>query len=178
MRVDKAYRKPEMPEDGDAGSGYVRRRPSAGIIRRNEMPPRQTTRRRGVAATPSPDSPPRRRRDPVSDDSPPRRRRDPVSDDSPPRRRRDPSSDDSLATRPRRYISDHVPFNRRTGLVSLATLLVALEAEYYVLSLGSNWSRLIDELRRTRVDGVCRGCTKMVDLTPGQGCSARMPWHC
>lgn len=37
------------------------------------------------------------------------------------------------------------------GLESLTTLLVALEADNYVLSTDSNWSRLVDELRRSIV---------------------------
>lgn len=52
----------------------------------------------------------------------------------------------------------------RAGLESLAALLIALEANRYVLSRGSNWSRLIDELRKAVVDSRCGDCTKMIDL--------------
>jgi hypothetical protein len=41
------------------------------------------------------------------------------------------------------------------GLHSLTTLLVALEADHYVLTTDSNWSRLIDELRRSVLDRDC-----------------------
>ena len=52
----------------------------------------------------------------------------------------------------------------RAGLVSLASLLVSLESNRYVLTLGSNWSRLINELRATVVDYRCGNCTKMINL--------------
>lgn len=38
------------------------------------------------------------------------------------------------------------------GLHSLVALLLALEADYFVLTSRSNWSLLLDELRRTRVE--------------------------
>jgi hypothetical protein len=50
------------------------------------------------------------------------------------------------------------------GKTSLVALLLAMEAKYYVLTTGSNWSRLIDELRKAVVDVSCGGCTHMVDL--------------
>jgi hypothetical protein len=50
------------------------------------------------------------------------------------------------------------------GKASIIALLFALEAKYYVLTSGSNWSRLIDELRRTVRDFHCQNCTRMVDL--------------
>lgn len=56
----------------------------------------------------------------------------------------------------------------RAGLVALGSLLVALEADWFVLTTQSNWSRLMDELRRTIVDRQCGNCTKMIDLRPGQ----------
>ena len=52
----------------------------------------------------------------------------------------------------------------RAGLQSLAALLISLEANRYVLARGSNWSRLIDELRKSIVDSRCGNCTKMIDL--------------
>ena len=53
----------------------------------------------------------------------------------------------------------------RAGLESLAALLISLEANRYVLVSGSNWSRLIDELRKSVVDSRCGRCTKMIDLS-------------
>lgn len=54
--------------------------------------------------------------------------------------------------------------NGRIGLESLAALLISLEANRYVLVSGSNWSRLIDELRKSVVDSRCGRCTQMIDL--------------
>jgi hypothetical protein len=54
--------------------------------------------------------------------------------------------------------------NGLIGRASLIALLFAMESRYYVLTSGSNWSRLIDELRRNVIDRKCGGCTKMVDL--------------
>ena len=51
-----------------------------------------------------------------------------------------------------------------TGLASMISLLIALESKYYVLTTGSNWSRLIDELRRVVVDAKHHRQTVMVDL--------------
>lgn len=56
----------------------------------------------------------------------------------------------------------------RAGLVALGSLLVALEANSFVLTTKSNWSRLINELRRNIVDRQCNNCTRMIDLRPGQ----------
>jgi hypothetical protein len=39
-----------------------------------------------------------------------------------------------------------------SGRHSLVSLLLAMEAHYFVVTTGSNWSRLIDELRRTILD--------------------------
>jgi hypothetical protein len=55
----------------------------------------------------------------------------------------------------------------RAGLMALGSLLVALEAKYFVLSTKSNWSRLMNELRKTIIDPRCGNCTKMIDLRPG-----------
>ena len=55
----------------------------------------------------------------------------------------------------------------RHGLPSMISLMLSLEARYYVLTLMSNWSRLINELRIVRVDQECCGCTDMIDV-PGQ----------
>lgn len=54
--------------------------------------------------------------------------------------------------------------NGAIGKASLIALLFALEAKFYVLTSGSNWSRLIDELRRNVIDHKCGNCTQMVDL--------------
>jgi acetyl-CoA acetyltransferase len=40
----------------------------------------------------------------------------------------------------------------RTDLESLAALLVSMESNRFVLTRASNWSRLIDELRKNVVD--------------------------
>lgn len=56
----------------------------------------------------------------------------------------------------------------RPGLVALASLLVALQANEFVLTTNSNWSRLINELRKTVLESRCRGCTRVVDLSPGE----------
>mmetsp|Transcript_22490 Transcript_22490/g.37206 ORF Transcript_22490/g.37206 Transcript_22490/m.37206 type:complete len:424 (-) Transcript_22490:413-1684(-) len=55
----------------------------------------------------------------------------------------------------------------RAGLVGLGSLLVAMEAKYFVLTTKSNWSRLIDNLRKNILDPRCNGCTKMIDLRYG-----------
>ena len=53
------------------------------------------------------------------------------------------------------------------GKHSLIALLLALEGRYYVMTSGSNWSRLIDELRKNVVDVDCAGCTEYIDLREG-----------
>lgn len=55
----------------------------------------------------------------------------------------------------------------RAGLVALGSLLVALEANAFVLTTQSNWSRLLDSLRRNVVDRRCGNCTQAIDLRPG-----------
>ena len=50
------------------------------------------------------------------------------------------------------------------GLQALVSLLLALESEHYVLTTGSNWSQLINELRMAIVDSRCGQCTTVVDL--------------
>jgi hypothetical protein len=50
------------------------------------------------------------------------------------------------------------------GLESIAALLIAMEANRYILTTNSNWSRLINELRKNVVDPRCGNCTTMVDL--------------
>lgn len=56
----------------------------------------------------------------------------------------------------------------KTGLWALASLLVAMEAQHYVLTTTSNWSRLMNELRQNVVNIQCGGCTTMIDIEPGE----------
>jgi hypothetical protein len=56
----------------------------------------------------------------------------------------------------------------RPGLVALASLLVAMQADDYVLTTSSNWSRLINELRKNVLNPRCHNCTRLVDLSPGE----------
>ena len=58
--------------------------------------------------------------------------------------------------------------SRTEGTSSLASLAIAMEANEFVLVLGSNWSRLMDELRKAVVDPTCGGCTYSVNLRQGQ----------
>lgn len=53
-----------------------------------------------------------------------------------------------------------------SGLVSFGSLLVALEAKYFVLTGKSNWSTLINQLRTNVIDPRCGNCTKAIDLRP------------
>ena len=56
------------------------------------------------------------------------------------------------------------------GLESLVALLLSLEARLFVFSIGSNWGRLINELRKTRLENQCR---------PGgnlQSCESTLKW--
>ena len=54
----------------------------------------------------------------------------------------------------------------RAGLLALGSLLVAMEANDFVLTTKSNWSQLMDELRRAILDPRCGNCTSMIDLRP------------
>ena len=56
----------------------------------------------------------------------------------------------------------------RAGLVALGSRLVAVEANDFVLTTRSNWSRLMNELRKNVLDPRCKGCTRMVDLRYGE----------
>ena len=58
--------------------------------------------------------------------------------------------------------------NGKTGLWSLGSLLVAMEANAFVLVLSSNWSRLMDELRRNVLNPRCHNCTLMVNVAMGK----------
>jgi hypothetical protein len=55
----------------------------------------------------------------------------------------------------------------KSGLIALAPLLVAMEANDFVLTTKSNWSVLMNELRENVVEPRCPGCTRLVDLRPG-----------
>ena len=62
-----------------------------------------------------------------------------------------------------------VDFARRSsgalGLESLVSLILALEARSYVLTMASNWGRLIEEARRAAWLPRCgQNCTRMVDV--------------
>jgi hypothetical protein len=57
----------------------------------------------------------------------------------------------------------------RPTINALASLLVSLEANYYVLTTNSNWSRMMNELRQAVIDPRCGNCTVMIDLSPGEG---------
>lgn len=65
--------------------------------------------------------------------------------------------------------ASHMSLNSkgRAGLAGLASLLVAMEAKLFVLTTKSNWSRVIDHLRKNVIDPRCNDCTKMVDLVSG-----------
>jgi hypothetical protein len=54
----------------------------------------------------------------------------------------------------------------KSGLIALASLLVAMEANNFVITTKSNWSLLMNELRENVVEPRCHGCTQMVDLRP------------
>ena len=49
---------------------------------------------------------------------------------------------------------------REAWVQSLASALVLLNAPSLVLARGSNWARVIDDLRRTRIDHLCGSCTR------------------
>jgi hypothetical protein len=56
----------------------------------------------------------------------------------------------------------------RMGTIALGSLLVAMEANEFVLTTESNWSRLMNELRQGILDPRCDNCTKLVDLKPAK----------
>lgn len=56
----------------------------------------------------------------------------------------------------------------KTGLIALGSLLVSMEADYFVLTTASNWSRLMNELRKNVLDPRCNNCTIMIDLKSGE----------
>ena len=54
--------------------------------------------------------------------------------------------------------------NGKAGLLALGSLLVAMESNDFVLTTESNWSQLMDEIRRSIMDPRCDGCTTVIDL--------------
>ena len=61
----------------------------------------------------------------------------------------------------------------RAGLIALGSLLVGMESKYYILTTGSNWSRIMNELRTNVIHKRCcinnsKNCTHMIDLRPGE----------
>ena len=56
--------------------------------------------------------------------------------------------------------------NGLAGLESLAALLISMEANRFVLTGASNWSRLMNELRKSVVDSRCGNCTRAIDVAP------------
>jgi hypothetical protein len=56
----------------------------------------------------------------------------------------------------------------KPGPAALGSLLVAMEANDFVLTTASNWSRLMNELRWSILDPACGNCTLLVDLKPGE----------
>jgi hypothetical protein len=56
----------------------------------------------------------------------------------------------------------------KPGLTALGSLLVAMEANDFVLTTQSNWSRLMNEIRTNILDPRCQNCTKMIDLRPAK----------
>lgn len=65
--------------------------------------------------------------------------------------------------------ASHMSMNSkgRAGLAGLASLLVAMEAKLFVLTTKSNWSSVINHLRKNVIDPRCNDCTKMIDLVSG-----------
>jgi hypothetical protein len=70
--------------------------------------------------------------------------------------------------RKKSVLSSAMSSKGRDGLESMAALLIALEANKFVLTLASNWSRLINELRKNVVNPRCGNCTSMTDLRQGE----------
>ena len=56
----------------------------------------------------------------------------------------------------------------RPGILALGSLLVAMEANDFVLTTASNWSRLMNEIRLNIINPRCNNCTTMIDLKHGE----------
>lgn len=54
----------------------------------------------------------------------------------------------------------------RGGLVNMGSLLVSMEANYFVLTTASGWSRMMNHIRKSIIDPRCRNCTHVIDLRP------------
>jgi hypothetical protein len=54
--------------------------------------------------------------------------------------------------------------NGKPGLISLGSLLIAMESRSFVVTTTSNWGRLMNELRKNVIDPRCGNCTIMIDL--------------
>ena len=52
----------------------------------------------------------------------------------------------------------------KEGHDALVSLVLALEANHFVLTTASNWSQLMNEIRKNVLNPRCGGCTTMVDL--------------
>lgn len=57
----------------------------------------------------------------------------------------------------------------RAGLLALGSLLVAVEAKDFILTTESNWSRIMDTLRRAIVEPRSELPTRMIDLRKWKG---------
>ena len=54
----------------------------------------------------------------------------------------------------------------REGIEALASLLLAMESQKFIITGKSNWSRLMDEIRKNILDPHCNYCTSVIDLEP------------
>ena len=54
----------------------------------------------------------------------------------------------------------------KAGLLALSSILVCMEANDYILTTSSNWSRIINEIRLSIINPRCNNCTSMIDLRP------------
>jgi hypothetical protein len=55
----------------------------------------------------------------------------------------------------------------RGGLIHMGSLLVGMEANYFVLSTQSTFGRVMDAIRTNILDPRCGNCTRLVDVQPG-----------
>jgi hypothetical protein len=69
------------------------------------------------------------------------------------------------------HLSDHqkrdaIPnVHGSIGRANMVSLLLSLESRYFILTTASNWSRVIDELRRNVLEEIHgAGYTQMIDL--------------
>jgi hypothetical protein len=56
----------------------------------------------------------------------------------------------------------------KPGLWAMGSLLVAMEANHFVLTTKSNWARLMNELRKNVMNPRCGNCTTLIDLEEGE----------